>query len=94
MINVDDILSCVLGKDDIFIRSTVEKRLRAALENAAQEEADLLGMIPYPYCPSCQSECKSVDEDGCCSTCGSDVIRPTWEHVHLLIEHGHNLGET
>lgn len=42
-------------------------------EQAAEIDA-LKENCPYPWCPECKIECRAVDEDGCCSSCGVDTV--------------------
>lgn len=57
------------------------KSLRAELERLRADNEGLLANCPYPYCPECKIECRSTDEDHCCSACGVDVVWPTVEHI-------------
>jgi len=51
----------------------VLKERDAALKRVAELEEN----CPFPWCPECGVECRSVDEDGCCSGCGVEPIWPT-----------------
>jgi hypothetical protein len=55
--------------------------LHARIAQLESERGTLLAHCPYPWCPECQEECRSVDEDHLCVACGVDVVWPSAEHV-------------
>ena len=60
--------------------------LKAKLDDAKQEREEARECIPRPYCPECECEIRAVDEDGLCSSCGTQPIELDASHAATVAE--------
>jgi hypothetical protein len=67
--------------------------LLAHVEELEAENEALKLNCPYPYCPECECEVRTCDEDGCCNSCGTDPIWPTAEHVAEIAKLRNQIGD-
>ena len=56
-------------------------RLTEVNEKLREERDAALENCSYPYCPECTCEVRATDEDHCCTSCGTDVVWPTAQHI-------------
>ena len=63
-------------RDEVVDALAEIDRLKAKLARFTQTRDALRINFPQFYCPDCETDTIHADEDGCCATCGCDLIEP------------------
>ena len=66
-------------------RQELIDRAEKAEARVAELEAEAAAR-QLPWCHECKVAVSWVDEDGCCTACGSDAVFPSTEHVARIAE--------